>query len=116
MNHSLLDVCCISPHPTCQYQCRPVQVSKYSQLEDSQLSQQLSSAIAVDPNTEDHDTAVSKLSGGCAGAFGALTAAVERCMTLSGGTELKGLLGVIDSQTQQYLTRLQAAVSILQDR
>eukprot|EP00877_Chromochloris_zofingiensis_P008949 jgi/Chrzof1/4307/Cz14g08100.t1 len=92
------------------------QVSKYSQLEDSQLSQQLSSAIAVDPNTEDHDTAVSKLSGGCAGAFGALTAAVERCMTLSGGTELKGLLGVIDSQTQQYLTRLQAAVSILQDR
>ncbi len=73
-------------------------------------------AIGFDPGEEELDSAVQRLAGGVAGAFSSLRGATERCLALSGGTELRALLAAVDSHLQQYVSRLQSCVGILHER
>ncbi|WIA41403.1 hypothetical protein OEZ86_004988 [Tetradesmus obliquus] len=57
-----------------------------------------------------------KLAAAVSAAFSALWGVVERCMQLTGGTELPGLLASLDKQLAGYLQRLQAAVGIINGR
>jgi hypothetical protein len=57
-----------------------------------------------------------KLSAAVSAAFAALSGVVERCMQLTGGTELPQLLSSLDKQLAGYLQRLQAAVGIINGR
>jgi hypothetical protein len=85
-------------------------------LEELQLSAELATALPLDPATAEVETTLEALSAGVSAAAGVLKAAVERCVRVTGGTELLALLSSVDRQGQQFLTRLQAAAGILQGR
>ncbi|GBF99960.1 hypothetical protein Rsub_12653, partial [Raphidocelis subcapitata] len=92
------------------------QVSRIPALEDAALVANLSGAVGGDPTTGELDTAAAALAGGLAPAFGAMRAALDRCVDLSGGTELPQLARVLDSAAAGYLERLQAAAGVLHGR
>uniref|UniRef100_A0A383V7S2 Conserved oligomeric Golgi complex subunit 7 n=1 Tax=Tetradesmus obliquus TaxID=3088 RepID=A0A383V7S2_TETOB len=72
-------------------------------------------AAAADAEELEQDVA-QKLAAAVSAAFAALWGVVERCMQLTGGTELPGLLASLDKQLAGYLQRLQAAVGIINGR
>jgi hypothetical protein len=75
------------------------------------------SAAAAAGDAEELEQDVSpKLSTAVSAAFAALSGVVERCMQLTGGTELPQLLASLDKQLAGYLQRLQAAVGIINGR
>jgi hypothetical protein len=92
------------------------QVSRCSALEEGRLSTELSSCLSPNPARDDLEAALSHLSSGQVRAFQALRGAVESCLAVSGGTELKGVLTVVDRSTQQYLVKLQATTGLLLNR
>ena len=91
-------------------------VSRYAALEEATLSAALAGALQCDPTAADPDAAAAALAAGAGAAFAALTAALGRCSALTGGTELRALLRVIDAQCRDYLTRLEAAFGVLHGR
>ncbi|WIA21115.1 hypothetical protein OEZ85_005432 [Tetradesmus obliquus] len=116
------------------------QISRYTSLEEPVISAALSAplpintAAAANPkgpssgSTADSAAAAAgdaeeleqdvaqKLAAAVSAAFLALWGVVERCMQLTGGTELPGLLASLDKQLAGYLQRLQAAVGIINGR
>jgi hypothetical protein len=74
-----------------------------------------SSAAGGEVDELEQDVA-QKLSAAVSAAFAALSGVVERCMQLTGGTELPQLLSSLDKQLAGYLQRLQAAVGIINGR
>ncbi len=93
-----------------------MQISRCGRLEAAHLASELGSAISIDPAAADFDAAITALSAGLAPAFAALRAALDRCAAVSGGTELRGVVSAVDGAAAQYVSRLQAAISILTDR
>lgn len=91
-------------------------IDSYGDLERAQLSDELSVSYYVDASTEDVDTIVKKLHASVRNSFSALQHSIDRCIGLTGGTELKGLLRTIDAQLVTYLTKLQATVLQLQEK
>jgi hypothetical protein len=122
--------------------CHPLslQISRYTSLEEPVISAALSatlpinttataanpkpslgptpdSAAAATGDAEELEQDVAqKLSAAVSAAFAALSGVVERCMQLTGGTELPALLASLDKQLAGYLQRLQAAVGIINGR
>ncbi|KAF6263232.1 Golgi complex component 7-domain-containing protein [Scenedesmus sp. NREL 46B-D3] len=75
-------------------------------------SYQAAAAAAGEAEELEQDVA-QKLSAAVSAAFSMLSGVVERCMALTGGTELPLLLASLDRQLAGYLQRLQAAVGII---
>jgi hypothetical protein len=139
----LLFGCCMLK---CLYVCCTLQISRYTSLEEPVISAALSATLPIDttaaaahpktsaglnPGSSIADSAAAaaggeveeleqdvaqKLSAAVSAAFAALAGVVERCMQLTGGTELPQLLSSLDKQLAGYLQRLQAAVGIVNGR
>jgi hypothetical protein len=118
-----------------------LQISHYTSLEEPVISAALSATLPINtaaaaakassgitPGSSTAESAAGgevdeleqdvaqKLSAAVSAAFAALSGVVERCMQLTGGTELPQLLSSLDKQLAGYLQRLQAAVGIINGR
>jgi hypothetical protein len=91
-------------------------VARIPALEEAALAAQLTVTVGDDPTAGELDAAAAALAAGIAPAFGALRAALDRCVDLSGGTELPQLARTLDSAAAGYLERLQAAAGVLHGR
>jgi hypothetical protein len=111
--HGVVFVVAVAPMVCCAVLA---QVSRCSQLEEARLTNELAACLPVNPARDDLESALSHLASGQAAAFQALRGAVEACLAVSGGTELKGLLTVVDRSAQQYLVKLQATTGLLLNR
>lgn len=92
------------------------QVAKYGELEKAQLDGELKAVITFDSSTEDLDSAIKSLVGSIPMAFGSLLTSVDRCLNLTGGTEIKSLLCVVDDCLAQFIALVQGIVDVLQQR
>ncbi|KAG1654116.1 hypothetical protein FOA52_007460 [Chlamydomonas sp. UWO 241] len=92
-------------------------VEGYGALEAAQLGAELLAGPRVaDPASSPADELASSLGAACRHAFGVMHGAVGRCVSLTGGTELRGLVRVLDTELGAILARANAAVSRLHAR
>mmetsp|Transcript_8936 Transcript_8936/g.19078 ORF Transcript_8936/g.19078 Transcript_8936/m.19078 type:complete len:778 (+) Transcript_8936:63-2396(+) len=97
-------------------------VSSYGSLEQVQLKSEVDAALPASYaspsslNSEDTDALLRKLSTSAKAVFASLQGAVERCLSFTGGTELRGLLKAVDHELSGFISRQQSCVQVLHER
>jgi hypothetical protein len=62
---------------------------------------------------EDPDAVPKKLSAALRAGFAAASGAVERCLALTGGTELRGAVRLVDEAVAMFVGEQEAAITTL---